>query len=63
MSGRLVVHTRRGVIEIVLTGDAKTDALLEKWAARGGGVLIRARGELAFDMSSPTSTSAEREAA
>jgi len=59
---RLVVHTRSGVIEVVLTGDAKTDALLERWAARGGGV-IRGRGELAIDPTDLASALSDREAA
>lgn len=64
MTGRLIVHTRRGVVEILLTGDAKTDALLEKWAARGvrrGGAVIGERGELAVDSDRPAQP--EREAA
>jgi hypothetical protein len=37
MSGpKLVVYTDRGAIEIPLTGDAKNDALLERFATFGG---------------------------
>lgn len=39
MTGRLVVHTAREVIEVPLTGDAKIDALLERFCKRGGAVL------------------------
>jgi hypothetical protein len=39
-AGRLIVHTRRdGVIEIPLSGDPRLDALLERFAARGGAVV------------------------
>jgi hypothetical protein len=65
MTGHLVVHTRRGVLEIPLTGDARTDALLEMWARRGRGrvAVLRERGELALDPSSVTTSRADREAA
>ena len=36
----LVVHHRRGVERIRLTGDAKLDELLRRFAARGGGFMI-----------------------
>jgi len=36
---RLVVHGRRGVTEIPLSGDPRLDALLERFASKGGTVL------------------------
>lgn len=39
MTDRLVVHTRRGVIHIPLTGEPRIDEYLERWARRGGAVL------------------------
>ena len=36
---RLTVHTRRGVLEVPLTGSPAIDELLEKWARKGGTVL------------------------
>jgi hypothetical protein len=46
VTGRLIVHTRHGVLEVQLTGQPRLDALLERFAARGGAVL-RESGELA----------------
>jgi len=34
-----VVHTRAGVVEVPLTGEPELDALLARFAARGGTVL------------------------
>ena len=37
--GRLIAHTAAGVLEIPLLGEARADALLERWAARGGAIV------------------------
>ena len=37
---QLVVHNRRGVERIKLTGDVRLDELLRRFAARGGGFVI-----------------------
>ena len=37
--GRLIAHTSAGVLEIPLLGEARADALLERWAARGGAIV------------------------
>jgi hypothetical protein len=39
MTEHLVVHTRRGVVEVPLTGDPRVDAFLERFCLRGGAVL------------------------
>ena len=43
MTDHLVVHTRRGVVEVPLTGDPRVDAFLERFCARGGAVLRQGR--------------------
>jgi hypothetical protein len=42
VADRLVVHTRTGVVEVRLTGDARLDATLERFARRGGNAVVRA---------------------
>jgi hypothetical protein len=37
----LTVHTRHGVTEVLLTGDAVADEILRRFAARGGCVIER----------------------
>jgi hypothetical protein len=58
VTGRLIVHTRHAMIEIPLTGDARADAILERFARLGGGAVLREGGELALAAEDP-----EREAA
>lgn len=38
---RLVVYTPKGTVEIPLTGDTKIDALLERFARRGGRIVSK----------------------
>src|SRR5690348_14920808 len=41
---RLVVHTVQGVVEVPLTGNKRFDDLLERWARKGGGAVLRRDG-------------------
>ncbi len=62
MTGRLIVHTRDGVIQIPLTGDPRADSVLERFAARGRGAVLRDRGELAEPAALQMSANADRQA-